>query len=59
MGKEQTVDSSKVKYQFGVILERALKGEVTVVERYGREAAVVMSAEEYRRLTAGETQRAS
>ncbi|WP_354346213.1 type II toxin-antitoxin system Phd/YefM family antitoxin [Phyllobacterium ifriqiyense] len=40
-----------VKATFSAIVERALAGEPTIVTRHGRKEAVVLSLEEYERLS--------
>lgn len=48
----QTVNSSDLRNSFGVILDNALRGKVTVVERYGRPAGAFVPIEIYERYVA-------
>jgi prevent-host-death family protein len=62
MGSYQTLDSSKLKNQFGDMIDKALKGQATVIERYGRKSVAVISYddfEEYQKLKEREARSAS
>lgn len=52
-----TITSAEFRKQFGRYLELALRAPVSVTH-YGRESLVVLSGEEYKRLTALDTRRA-
>lgn len=54
------MNSSQVQQNFGAALERTLRGEDVVIERYGRPQAALVAYERYRRLAeAGEPQAAA
>ena len=43
----------EAKQHFSEVVERARQGEPQIVTKHGKEAAVVVSIEEYRKLTGG------
>lgn len=54
-----TMNSSQVQQNFGAALERTLRGEDVIIERYGRPQAAMVPYDRYRRLVeAGEGQAA-
>lgn len=54
-----TMNSSQVQQNFGAVLERTLRGEDVIIERYDRPQAVMVPYDRYRRLVeAGEGQAA-
>ena len=45
----QTMRSEEARQRWGAILENALKGTATIIERYSRPAAVLISPEQWER----------
>jgi prevent-host-death family protein len=50
----ETVSSTEAQNSLGDLLERVAKGGRVLITRYGRRQAVILSAEEYDALQAGE-----
>lgn len=48
----QTMISTKAKLNFGALIEFAIKGGATIVERYSRPTAVILGYDEYERFKA-------
>ena len=42
MSSTQTINSSEVGNQLGKLIEDALQGQTTVIQRYGRSVAVIL-----------------
>lgn len=50
----ESITSTNVKNQFGRMLEKALQGIPTIIERYNRPIAVLVNYDEYQRLKRAE-----
>ncbi|MEM7126265.1 MAG: type II toxin-antitoxin system Phd/YefM family antitoxin [Chloroflexota bacterium] len=50
----QTMISTKAANNFGALIEFALKGGATIIERYSRPAAVIAGYDEWQRLKKAE-----
>lgn len=46
----ETMLATDAKINFGAILDRALRGGATIIQRYSRPAAVMIGYDEYERL---------
>lgn len=49
---ERVVSATQARINLGKIIRQVLAGEVVIIEHLGKPAVVVLSVEEYRRLTA-------